>query len=213
MDGALGRLARRGTPVASVIDVGASTGIWSARAMRYFPAARYMLVEAQPVHEPALRRFTRQHRNATHLLVAAGDREGTVNFELSEDPFGGRASHDHLGGQSIQVPVRTLDAIADEQHLPAPYCIKLDTHGFELAILHGAARMLQRTSCIVMECYAFRFADNLLFPEMCRHMDGLGFRCIDIVDNLYRPRDGAFWQADLVFVPNAHAAFDYNQYQ
>jgi hypothetical protein len=40
MDGALRALAARKHSLKTVIDIGASTGIWSERLMRYFPSSR-----------------------------------------------------------------------------------------------------------------------------------------------------------------------------
>lgn len=212
MKGGLERTHRRGTQIRTVFDVGASNGSWSALAMPYFPRARYMLVEAQRIHERALRAFTQGHANARYVLAAAGDQVGTVYFEVSEDPFGGRASHTRPAEHGVEAPMTTLDTLAHEFALPPPYCIKLDTHGFEVPILHGAAEILAQTSLVVVECYNYRFADNLLLPEMCGHMLDLGFRCVDLVDVLYRQRDRAFWQADLLFVPANEAVFTHNQY-
>ena len=51
-----------------------------------------------------------------------------------------------------------------------------------------------------MECYLFRNSDNwLLFWEMCDWLLKRGFRCMDVVDPLYRPKDGMLWQLDLFF--------------
>src|ERR1051326_9091564 len=56
LDGALDRLRSRKIDVATVIDVGASDGRWSAELLRVYPRAQYLLIEANGVHEPALRR-------------------------------------------------------------------------------------------------------------------------------------------------------------
>ena len=47
-------IAERGLPVATVIDVGASNGMWSAVTEKVLPDADYLLVEAQPIHRDAL---------------------------------------------------------------------------------------------------------------------------------------------------------------
>ena len=213
LDGALFRIARRTTTLATIVDIGASDGRWSAQAMQRFPHAQYLLVEAQSVHQRALQRFVIRHRNARFVLAAAGDMVGSVRFEATDDPFGGRASKEPLAVPGIEVPMTTIDALVSEYQLPPPFCLKLDVHGFELPIFQGAISTLRQTALIVVECYAFRFADNLLIHEMIAHMEGLGFRCIDLIDPLYRPRDGAFWQADLFFVPSDQQVFTFKQYQ
>jgi FkbM family methyltransferase len=212
MSGALARAGLRGTVVASVIDVGASTGIWSRLAMSQFPSAQYLLIEAQPVHAHALELFSSAHENARVELTAAGPYNGTIRFDAT-DPFAGRASEAARGPHSLEVPVATIDTLVERRDLPAPYCLKLDTHGFETPILEGALRTLAQTNLVVIECYNFRLPDALLFHEMCLHMGGLGFRCIDLVDQMYRPGDLAFWQADLFFARETDPVFQSDEYQ
>ena len=88
---ALRRLANRKIGLGSVIDVGASNGSWSQALLPYYPKARYLCVEAQRVHEPALRSFVAQHANVEYVLAAAGDRIGQIFFDAG-DPVGGTAS-------------------------------------------------------------------------------------------------------------------------
>ena len=79
--------------------------------------------------------------------------------------------------------------------------MKLDTHGFEMPILAGARAVLASTAALVIECYNFDIcATAQRFPTFCRSMEDLGFRCVDAWDLMYRPRDLALWQMDLLFV-------------
>jgi FkbM family methyltransferase len=213
MDGALRALAERKHAFNSVIDIGASTGIWSEHLMRYFPHCRYLLVEAQAAHEPALREYCARHPNAQFVLAAAGERPGRTYFEGGDDPFGGQASATPRSG-CVEVPVVTVDAEVEARALPGPYLLKFDTHGFELPILKGAHATLAQTEVIVMECYNFRISPECLtFPEMCAWLGGRGFRCIDLVEPLHRPYDGAFWQMDLVFARDDRPEFSYQRYR
>jgi FkbM family methyltransferase len=213
MDGALRALAGRKHAFNGVIDIGASTGIWSEQLMRYFPNRRYLLIEAQQAHEAALREYCSRHPNAQYVLAAAGERPGRVFFESGDDPFGGQASATPGSGR-VEVPVVTVDAEVEARALPGPYLLKFDTHGFELPILKGAQVTLARTEVIVMECYNFRISPECLtFPEMCAWLAGRGFRCIDLVEPMHRPYDGAFWQMDLVFVRDDRPEFSYQRYR
>jgi len=213
MDAGLAALSRRGHGFRTVVDIGASTGIWSERLMRHFPSCRYLLIEAQAAHEPGLRAWCERHANAQYVLAAAGERPGKVFFERGDDPFGGRASTTPGIGQ-VEVPVVTLDAELKARKLPSPYLLKFDTHGFELPILKGAAATLAGTEVIIMECYNFRISpDCLTFPEMCAWLGERGFRCVDLLEPLHRPYDGAFWQMDLVFVRADRPEFSYDGYR
>jgi FkbM family methyltransferase len=213
MERALNGLSSRGHGFKTVVDIGASDGSWSTMLMRHFPACRYLLVEAQPVHEPALREYCKRHPNGQYVLAAAGENEGHIHFDAS-DAFGGVASYEPSGVSDIRVPVVTVDAEVKARGLEGPYLLKLDTHGFEVPILKGAARTLASTEVIVMECYNYRIAPECLtFDEMCRYLGEWGFRCIDLVDPMYRPYDDSFWQMDLVFVRSNRLEFSHQGYR
>ena len=213
MDQAMAALRQRGHRPATVVDIGASNGSWTASLMRHFPDARYLLIEAQPVHEAALRDFCARHRNVQFVLAAAGERDGRIYFDASE-PLSGQASETPFPSNSIEVPVVTLDSALREKALAGPYLLKFDTHGFELPILKGAEATLAKTDAIVMECYNFRIAPQaLLFHEMCAWLGERGFRCVGLADPMHRPYDGAFWQMDLVFVRSGRPEFGYASYR
>jgi FkbM family methyltransferase len=213
IDGALLRARGRGTNIATVIDVGASDGRWSKMAMKYFPNARYLLIEAQPVHGPSLERFAETRRNVQYVLAAASDRVGAVFFDAS-DPFGGLASHTAIDEGCIEVPATTIDTAVEDLGLGPPFLIKLDTHGFETSILKGAHRTIPKAALLVIECYNFRLTtETLLFHEMCHLLEQFGFRCIDLVDPMYRPVDGVLWQADLVFAHQSEGVFQLDTYE
>lgn len=206
---ALRSIGCRHPDIATVIDVGASDGRWSADLMPHLPRARYLLIEAQSLHKPALDRFCAKHPNAQVALAAGGGSVGQIYFE-ADVPFGGRASLTPPAQNCITVPVTTIDHEVQTRKLPGPYLIKLDTHGFELPILEGAKATLAQTDVVVMECYNFHvMPEALLFDEMCRHMHGLGFRTFDLVDPLHRPHDDALWQVDIVFMRETHPAFNF----
>ena len=213
MEAALGALYRRGISVNTVIDIGASDGSWSSLLMRHYRDCQYLLIEAQPVHENALRSFCARHPNAQFVLAAAGEREGRIHFD-ARDPFGGQASYSQTGTGNIEVPVVTIDAEVASRALKPPYLLKLDTHGFEVPILAGAAKTLSEAEVVVVECYNYRIAPECLtFDEMCRYLGERGFRCIDLVDPLHRPYDDSFWQMDLVFVRKNRPEFEYRHYE
>ncbi|MBE9545660.1 MAG: FkbM family methyltransferase, partial [Proteobacteria bacterium] len=118
------------------------------------------------------------------------------------------------GGESRQVPVKTIDAIVSERNLTGNFLLKFDTHGYELPILKGARQTLNKTSIIIMEAYNFQISDNALrFHEMCANMESLGFRCYDIADPMLRDYDKSFWQMDLFFCRNDEKIFKYPHYK
>jgi len=210
---ALQRLARRSLDLKTIIDVGASNGCWSAAVLPFYPQARYLCIEAQPAHQPALQAFAAEHPQVEFTMCAAGDREGQGYFEATGDLFGGLALGSPAGRPCITVPVSTIDTLVASRQLPPPFLIKLDTHGYELPILAGATHTLERTEALVVEAYNFPAGPPAVpFYEFCRLMASRGFRCIDLFDPHYRPHDEAFWQLDLVFLRDTRSEFQYDGY-
>jgi FkbM family methyltransferase len=209
MRGGLARAAKRGTPAGTVVDVGASDGRWSDMARVFFPRSRYLLIEVNEVHRQGLEAFKSRVPGSDYVLAAAGNAVGKLYFE-GRDPFGGVASNEPMEG-SATVSATTIDREVSLRSLPDPYVVKLDTHGFELPILEGAAETLRRTSLLIVEAYNFTLCPGALrFHEMCAHLAQLGFRLIDLCDPMSRPKDDFFWQCDMLFGPATQPGFEDN---
>lgn len=210
--GFLERLGRYKIDFATVIDVGASNGMWTRDVIQRFPHCDYFLVEARREHEPALAAFAAENPRVRYAICAAADKPGQVHFHAG-DLFGGLAAHTAFHEHDIVVPARTLDELVTTQRLKPPFFLKLDTHGFEEQILAGALSLLAQTSLAVIEAYNHRMGHgNLLFPELCTYLAARGFRCLDFFDPLYRPHDASFWQADFAFVPQTWPGFQHPHY-
>lgn len=212
LENALARHAAK-AEIRTVIDIGASDGSWSEAAMRHFPRARYLLIEAQAnPHLPRLEAFKSLHPNADFCIAAAGHRLGKIHFNAG-DPFGGKAADTPFAKHDIEVPVTTVDHEAAARKLEGPFLLKLDTHGFEVPIFEGAAETLTRTALIVVEVYNFKISPEALrFHELCAYLEERGFRPLDILDITHRPGDGALWQMDLVFARADRPEFADNEY-
>lgn len=212
LDKTLARCSKRNPHVATVIDVGASDGRWSLTALKHFPQASFMLVEAQLAHEQSLRKVKAVQSSFDYLISAVGDTEGMIYFDAG-DLFGGVASHEPFDENCIYVPVLTIDTLVRDRNLLPPFLLKLDTHGFEVPIFEGAENTLKKTSLIVVEVYNFNLTDSSLrFHEMCAYLEERGFRCIDMSEPMQREADGALWQMDLFFIPANSKNFDFNSY-
>ncbi|MGA7749556.1 MAG: FkbM family methyltransferase, partial [Gallionella sp.] len=208
------RIATRGIAINTVLDVGASNGSWSLAARKCWPGAHYHLIEADALHKPALKAVCSSTPGFSYVLAAASDEAGTVFFD-SSGVFAGLAmkgeSESRPGARTV--PAVTLDGEVKSRQLAGPYLVKLDTHGFEVPILNGAKDVLINANLVVIETYNFQLEkDSLKFWQLCRFMDDLGFGVIDISEPLWRLKDDAFWQIDLLFIPKTRPEFSYNRY-
>jgi FkbM family methyltransferase len=200
LDHALQRLHNHGIPINSLIDVGASNGVWSNHFARHFPGRHHLLLEANEVHTAALDQVCQANPNWVYRMSAVGPKNATLFFDGS-DPLGGHVSEIAHTPNYKPFPVSTLDSLLKENPLPAPFMVKLDVHGVEIPILNGAVETLKQTNVLVIEAYNFNLIDSAVpFWDLCRHMLALGYRPLDVFDVLYRELDRAFWQFDLLFV-------------
>jgi FkbM family methyltransferase len=212
MEAALRRL-RDACSVSSVIDIGASDGRWTRMAMGPFPHASFLLIEAQRVHERALQELASSEPRVKYTLAAAGNRVGTIHFDVT-DPFGGAASSQPFAQGDAILPMTSVDTEVDRLGLEGPYLLKLDTHGFEREILSGATRTLSDAAALIIEAYNFTLRPGALrFHELISFLDEQRFRPIDLVNVMRRPQDRVLWQLDMVFAPSDNSAFETAEYR
>jgi len=206
-------LSDHGFHIKTVLDVGASDGRWSRECMAFFPDAKYILFEPQPVHSDALGRFAQSCTAAViPIRKAVGACEGHTFFDAS-DPLGG-ALASRARDHTIKVEVTTIDSSVSALHAEGPYLLKLDTHGFEKGILEGSSEVLDKAAALVIEAYNYRITEEaLLFWELCAFLSGKGFRPIDLVDVMHRQRDDSLWQIDIFFIRSSWEGFNYTSYK
>jgi len=207
----LGYLAQLAGPIRTVVDVGASTGIWSEEARPHWPDARYLMIEAQDAHFPELDAYTAAAPGRFAVHAAASDHVGEIHF-LAENIWGGSASDHAFDHADVVLPCTTVDAAVAERGLEAPYLLKLDTHGHEREILAGADQVLEQAALVVIEGYNFANFGRMTFWELCAEMVDRGFRPAGLFDPMTRPSDGLLWQMDMCFLPASAPCFDDTTY-
>lgn len=201
----LERIRGLGIVPATVVDVGAAYGDWSATCCRIFPDARCILIE--PLEEFAP--FIDLHpelRDAIRIVAAAGAGSGGVDLNVHEDLVGTSQLRERAGGdidgQRRRVPSVAVDDVVNEQGAPPPYFLKVDVQGAEEAVLVGSATVLRRSELVMLEVSFFPFFEGGAdFETIVSTMHKRGFVPYDVINPLYRPLDGALAQADIAFVP------------
>ena len=186
----------------TVIDVGIAFG--SPTLYSSTPGAKFILVEPVPACRPLLDRLATE-LNAQTFNVAAGSKDGTIDFFVHEDVSGSSSypqlEGSQLDGERVKVPVRRLDSII-QMPILRPCLLKIDTQGAELEVIEGAEGILSQVDVIIIEVSFHEFrAGAPEFHDVLFRMHQLGFRCYEILEGHYRSADNALAQVDLVFVP------------
>jgi FkbM family methyltransferase len=203
LPGVLDQLERCGFEPATVIDVGAAYGLWSAACHERFPRARFILIEPVEEYAPFL-----ENRAApwggTYIQAAAASTIGTRQINVHDDLVGtsffSEAEGPGVDGTPRSVPTIQLDETCRELGATAPILMKLDVQGSELDVLEGATEILELTEVIIMEVSFFGFfREAPTVVDVITSMAEKDFVPYDILDLHHRPLDGALAQADFVF--------------
>lgn len=206
------RLKNIGLNPSTIVDIGAASGNWAKEVNELWKEAS--IVAFEPIGEQVerLKVNTVSFANKLHLFQAvAGDQNGEIDFSITDDPDGSGVYGDGHG-KKVKMPMITIDTAVEK--LNGPFLIKLDTHGFEFPILKGAEETLKQSDAVIIEVYGFYVSPTApLFHQLSSQMEKYGFRLFDIVDIMRRKKDGAFWQADAIYLKNNHTLFLDNNYR
>lgn len=180
----------RGVPVRGIFDIGANIGQTAVECAVHFPEAAIFSFEPVKATFDSLRFTTRNFRQIRCWNLGFGDAAG-------EMPIFRREIHSldsllpNLDEQrskllaSELVTITTVDSFVREQGITGLDIIKVDTEGYDLHVLRGAAETLRRgwIKVIMVECgLGCRNARFVPLDEILSHLDGFGFRLMGIFD-------------------------------
>jgi len=123
-----------------IIDVGANIGDTAILLARFAPGARVLCIEGDPRFMSDLKCNTAQISGVTIAETILSDRSGQVSGEFVTEHG---TAHIALDKGSNVLQVQTLDDLLTAYpEFSRPDVIKIDTDGFESAILRGAKDVL-----------------------------------------------------------------------
>ena len=154
-------LASAGFAPATIYDIGAANGTWSALiSNNVFPDAAFHLFEPlaklNESFEQGLRWQMMNHPKFALHDVALGAECKPVTICIYPDGFSSTTldAVAHPDGYTrLSVPQYTLDQYVGDRSLPRPDLIKLDTQGAELAILNHGELCLDRAALVLAETW------------------------------------------------------------
>lgn len=198
-----GYIKRFGNP-GTVIDIGVADG--TPQLYAAFPAAYHVLVDPLPAHEEAMQRILGKYRGEYHIAaVGAANGRLTINVELdspARSSFLERTSVSESTSSIAQeeVELRTLDGLLAARQYAKPYLLKIDTEGYELEVIRGAATTLASTEYVIAEVSVVkRFEGSYRFAEFVAAMHDAGFCLHDVLRVVRKPTTGETMILDAVF--------------
>ncbi|HMP80401.1 MAG TPA: FkbM family methyltransferase, partial [Pirellulaceae bacterium] len=202
----LNRLRGQGLAPQIIVDVGASTGIWSWTASQVFPEARFILVDPLFSVYGADRSNFYLQQLSNHQVVesALSDHSGETEILMSDDLYGSsllKVDQKMRQCQRRKVQLMTLDQLAQQCQLSGPTLLKIDVQFAEHLVLMGGRQFLRdHVEAMIMELTLEReHPQAKTYREMLDLAEELGFGLVDETEGWRNPQNGRLEQKDSVF--------------
>ncbi len=201
----------RSRRISTVIDIGANEGDFSFAACHALPDTRILAFEPLPDCFGRLQKRMSAYRNFTAFNIAVGERSGSVAFqrsafEASSSCLKMAASHKRAfphteRGDTVTVPMQTLDNAVADKKIDGPILIKIDVQGYEDRVLSGGEITVKRAEILMVETsFEVLYEGQALFFDIYQTLSQWGFRYAGAFEQLRDPLDGHVLQADSIFV-------------
>jgi FkbM family methyltransferase len=182
-----------------IFDVGANDGETAASILESFPRAR--LTAFEPFRECYAKLATRlggdgrvrienlamgDKAGAAQLNLYSGDRMNSL-LDLNTDPTSFMSGFKKTGSESVRIA--TLDDYCAQHGTERIDLLKVDTLGFDLNVLRGAARLFteQRIGAVLLEVnFVSMYAHQASFTDLHGFVIGQGFRLVDFYNHVWK---------------------------
>jgi FkbM family methyltransferase len=196
--------------IKTVIDVGAHTGQFASAIRAILPEAYIYSFEPLSDCCHQLTRRMSKHGRFQAFCVALGDQRGETTFwrnsfskassvlpmsDIPKTAFPWTAK-----STPVNVRMHMLDDYTDKMDLKSKVLLKIDVEGYELNVLKGATRVLERIDYILSEMsYYSLYEGSALFHDVYSFLYENGFTYIGTWDQVVSPQNGTILQADALF--------------
>lgn len=195
----------------TVLDIGANEGQYAALLRAAGFGGRIISVEPLPDAFDRLLQRSRTDDEWVARRLAVGAQPGSTTIRVSANSYSSSVlplTDAHLDAAPGSRVVRTIDAdvttvvaLAQTHHLsPERTLLKIDTQGFEGAVLDGAGDWLMRVAAVQLEVsHVELYAGQALEPELTARLAGHGL-VPWTNDPGISAADGRLLQSDVLFV-------------
>jgi FkbM family methyltransferase len=195
-----------------VLDIGANIGQFGEELFAHGYAGELISVEPLPDAHAALRAAASQHAHWKVLEpVAAGEDERMVEIAVAGNSYSSsvlemldrhiQAAPTSAPIGKIEVQQMTLDQMFSEQlDRLRPTLLKIDTQGYEFAILQGATQCLEQVSLVLLELSLQPlYRGQTLWLELIGFMATKGFDMWSVQPEFCDPKTGQLLQVNGLF--------------
>lgn len=154
------------------VDVGSHIGSVIAAVRRVSPRIPIIAIEAVPEKAAALQRL---YPSVQVHAVAAGEREGEVEFSVDEERpgFSGLV---RPGCAAIRVPMQRLDSLLRSED--SIDVVKIDVEGAELGVLRGGEQTIQRCRPLILFESGLREVLGYTWPALFEWFMGHNYQVV-----------------------------------
>ena len=200
----------RSRNIRTVLDVGANTGQFAMMIREVLPGAAIYSFEPLEEAFSKLLLTGRQLGNMHCMQMALGERSGEAdmhrNAALASSsllPIGTRhlKAFPHATEATREtVRIRSLDEVCSSLTLEKNILLKLDTQGYELAVLKGAGTTLQQVDTIIVEAsFVPLYQDQPLFHDIYDFLHSRSFDYHGSLEKAIDPSNGEVLWEDALF--------------
>ena len=195
--------------IRTIFDIGANRGQFTLVARRHFPNAR--IYSFEPLQEPAAiygQVFASDPNVSLHeFAIGPEDDSSVIHVSNADDsssllPIASLQSSLFPGTEEKEerkITVRRLDSILEPEDIESPALLKIDVQGFEKEVLQGCQSLLERFSCVYVECsFVELYAGQALAYEVISLLERHEF-VLSGIYNLCYDKKGIAIQGDFLF--------------
>lgn len=186
----------------TILDVGANVGQSVDSFLTFFPDCRILAFEPAPETFASLVATQAKNSRVSCYQWALGAREEMRSFRNKGTSTMNRIVDVDSGG-TLQVDVRTGDAVCQKLGIEHVSYLKIDTEGFDLDVLQGFEGMLAKNAIDFVETETGLNPDNQYFcplESVRERLGQFGYRIFRFRHQSYErlPKDGTMVSAPLL---------------